>query len=158
MGNRFAYLIAFAFALSTPCLALAQSQFGTLSFSPENPTTEDIVVVTLHPSPGEPDWCAFQMRFPASNVVFLDTYSSPCPPGGGTTNEWSIGKLRAGSYTVVWGFHDNFNNVPVPTAALTVQAASDGVPILSTIGVLLLVAAVASIGITVEGRRRSAAG
>jgi hypothetical protein len=139
-----------------PSLAFAQSNFGTLSFSPADPSPSDSILVTLVPAPGEPDWCAFHTGFPASNVVFIDAVQTACPDGEGTTNVAAIGKLRAGVYTVVWGFHDNFNNVPVPSAQLTVRSTDAAVPIFSVMGMLLLSAAVLSCGIAMAGRTPNA--
>src|SRR4029078_3083527 len=137
--------LAFFALLGAPCIpdiAFAQS-FGTISFSPSHPTTTDPITVTLTPAAGQPDWCPFQFWFPASNAVFIDAAEVPCPSGYGTTNQVVIGTLPAGIYQVVWGFHDNFNNVPVPTGTLTVSSAPSEIPALSPLGLSSLIFLVA---------------
>jgi hypothetical protein len=145
MNVRFLAFVALIVALCLPDIALAQS-VGTISFSPAHPTNTDLITVKLTPVAGQPDWCPFQFSFPSSNAVFIDAAAVPCSPGFGTTNQVVIGTLPAGIYQVIWGFHDNFNNVPVPTATLAVSSAPSEIPALSPEGILSLVFCLALLG------------
>ena len=120
-----------------PGVATSQSAYGTLSFSPEAPTTNDSITAILTPAAGEPNWCSLSSSVSGNNVVVIAN-AFDCPPGIGTQNAAALGKLPAGTYTVTWTFPDNFFDVPVPTATLTVATAAVPAPTLSVFGVVAL--------------------
>ena len=114
-----------------------QNQFGALSFSPANPTSNDFVTVIFTPYAGQPDWCSIFSSVSGNQVVVI-AFPYACSLGYGTTNAAAIGRLPTGSYQVVWTFTDNFFNVPVPTAQLEVVYAPAQVPAASSLALAAL--------------------
>jgi len=132
--------------LSLPIVAASQNAFGTLSFSPVHPTTNDTITVVFTPADGQPNWCSFFSSVSGSHVYVL-AFPFDCPPENGTQNAAVIGKLAAGSYDVLWTFTDNFDNVPVPTGMFTVVHAPAQIPVLSALGLFAVAFSVAFLGL-----------
>src|SRR5438309_11321200 len=129
MDSKLFALVVVLAACCLPNAAYAQG-YGTLSFSPAHPTTNDSITVVFTPAMGQPDWCSYSSGVYGNYVtVFADR--SPCSFGYGVLDAANIGKLPAGTYQVTWTYTDNFFNDPVPTAALTVFNAPVSVPVLS---------------------------
>jgi len=140
MDSRlFGFLVALA-ACCLPNAGYAQG-YGTLSFSPAHPTTNDSITVVFTPATGEPDWCSDHSGAYGNNVTVI-AFPFPCSNGYGVLDAANIGKLPAGTYQVTWTYTDNFFNDPVPTATLTVFSAPVSVPVFSTWGLLILVCGV----------------
>ena len=129
---------------SVPAVS-AQNQYGALSFSPANPTSNDFITVVFTPYAGEPDWCSVFSSV-SGNEVGIIAFPIECAPGYGTKNAAAIGRLPTGSYQVIWTFTDNFFNVPVPTAQLTVTYASAQVPAASFTALVILAFGIIFIG------------
>jgi len=125
----------------------AQNQYGTLSFSPSNPTSNDFITVIFTPYAGEPDWCSLSSTV-FGNEVRIIAFPVECAPGYGTKNAAAIGRLPAGSYQVIWTFTDNFSHVPVPTAQLTVAYAAVQVQSTSLIALVMLGLGIILIGLS----------
>jgi hypothetical protein len=146
--TRFVTLVASVVGLWFSGTGYSQS-FGTISFSPQRPTPNDSVTVILTPAEGQPDWCPFFFWFSASNVISIDALEDyQCIPGYGTTDQINIGKLPAGVYQVIWGFHDPPPNVTFPAATLTVTAALSEIPGLSFGGLFCLASCIGLIGLS----------
>jgi hypothetical protein len=133
--------------LGWPIAASSQSAYGTLSFSPAHPTTDDAITVILNPAEGGPNWCAFESGVYGHNNIAVIAFPFNCSDGYGTQNFAVIGKLPAGSYDVIWTFTDNFDQVPVPTATLTVIDVPVQLSTLSVVGILSLACGVLLIGL-----------
>jgi hypothetical protein len=153
MGSTLSKLTVCLISFLVPSILNAQSYYGTLSFSPAHPTTNDPIKVVLSPAQGEPNWCAFHSGV-SGNIIGIIAFPFDCSSGNGTQNFAVIGKVPAGTYQVIWTYTDNFYGDPVPTAQLTVVNAPAEVPALSIAALVWLSSSMALFGLW---RRRALA-
>ena len=144
MKSRLLWIVTLVIASLFPGAAFAQA-FGTIAFSPDHPTTNDAVTVTLSPAVGWPDFCSLGFSVQGNRVYIGSIPTSSCAPGA--TNTIVIGELAAGTYQVTWNFVDNFNNVPLPTGILTVIYVPAPIPVLSPVVAFMLVCCLALLGL-----------
>ncbi|MFT3790517.1 MAG: hypothetical protein QM741_05445 [Rudaea sp.] len=118
------------------CVASAQA-VGQITFTPANPTSNDVIVATLPP---QSNGCQYPVTVSGFSISITANYcggAGAIPISSPTT---TIGKLPAGTYSVVWTTSSGTSSATLTVAY--VAYLDPRAPALSLTGILLLVGTV----------------
>jgi hypothetical protein len=123
---------------------------GTISIQPGSPTTSQSVTITVVASDFAPQSIGAQVQGQAINVTLAGQFFGfQPPPACGTT---TIGPLASGQYVVNYYLVVGSNG-PVLQSSQALVVIPDPIPATTTLGIALLAAAVATLGVWASRRR-----